>query len=377
MTTLTVISEGVSPASSNDLTDYARDLTRSIVATAPRSCGVSAFLCSANTRDRDFFRQTAPQAEIIQSSRDRAALLRAWGVGLTGQHGDGMVHAPSLFAPLSRHDKINDGTQTTVTIHDTTPWTHPHAYPPKAVMWFKNMARRAQKYADAIVVPTHTAAENLTKYLDVGDRIRVVQGSAPTRVINADGNGQADPVRAMAGSYVITECGTSEFSGLSALLQAFSRPELNDVGLAIVARDGLTPETLAELTTSLGIAPPRVHLLTTGNGGEIRDAYRAASAHVLPGRADQFSSSMLTSFVLGVPTVHADTPVLNEIAGDAGRSVDASSDDTYIDGLAEALAEVVADTTQRERMITLGHDRARAFSWREAGERIWQLHAEL
>ena len=42
-----------------------------------------------------------------------------------------------------------------------------------------------------------------------------------------------------------------------------------------------------------------------------------------------------------------------------------------------ALDRALASTAAAERLAVLAGDRGRAFSWREAAERVWQLHAEL
>jgi hypothetical protein len=38
---------------------------------------------------------------------------------------------------------------------------------------------------------------------------------------------------------------------------------------------------------------------------------------------------------------------------------------------------VLDDGALRERLSVLASDRARAFSWRDSAERVWQLHADL
>ena len=69
------------------------------------------------------------------------------------------------------------------------------------VAWHKAMAKRAQRYADAIVVPTHAVADQLGEILDVGDRIRVIGGAvSPKLTIPVDADRRAEdlePARAV------------------------------------------------------------------------------------------------------------------------------------------------------------------------------------
>jgi hypothetical protein len=48
-----------------------------------------------------------------------------------------------------------------------------------------------------------------------------------------------------------------------------------------------------------------------------------------------------------------------------------------IEGLADAVSRGLGSTAAADRLAVLAADRGRAFSWREAADRVWQLHAEL
>jgi hypothetical protein len=48
-----------------------------------------------------------------------------------------------------------------------------------------------------------------------------------------------------------------------------------------------------------------------------------------------------------------------------------------VNRLAAAISTVVTDDSVSDRLSIAGHDRSRAFSWRDSAERVWQLHADL
>ena len=81
-----------------------------------------------------------------------AALQLGVGTGIGG----GMIHSPSLFAPLVRHDRVHDNDQTVVTVWDLRPWEAPDELPRAAVAWHRAMlkraveARRRRRRADAL-----------------------------------------------------------------------------------------------------------------------------------------------------------------------------------------------------------------------------------
>ena len=61
-----------------------------------------------------------------------------------------------------------------MTIHDAVPWTHPETLTPHGVRWHRAMARRAERFADAIIVDTHAVARELSAHFEFGDRVRVI-----------------------------------------------------------------------------------------------------------------------------------------------------------------------------------------------------------
>ena len=45
--------------------------------------------------------------------------------------------------------------------------------------------------------------------------------------------------------------------------------------------------------------------------------------------------------------------------------------------LADAIRRVLEEPGLAAELSVRGHDRARAFSWRDSAEKVWQLHADL
>ena len=73
--------------------------------------------------------------------------------------------------------------------------------------------------------------------------------------------------------------------------------------------------------------------------------------------------------------VTKDQPLV-EVATDAGIVI-RRGDLDEADGYAAAIREVLDDAELRGRLSLAARDRARAFSWRDSAEKVWQLHADL
>jgi len=81
-------------------------------------------------------------------------------------------------------------------------------------------------------------------------------------------------------------------------------------------------------------------------------------------------------FASGSPAVHVSTPGLTEQSAGSSVGVDIDADDA-VALMAEAVGAVLGDLPLAERLRTAGLDRARAFTWRDTAEKVWQLHADL
>ena len=168
-----VLDQLVSPTS-GDLESASRELALALIDTAPLGCRVEAI---APAGEALAVPGLAGEKRMRFARRELAA---SWQLGVTPGVGGGMIHSPTLMAPLVRHDRVNDGDQTVVTIWDLTAWEHADELPKPEVAWHRAMLRRAAKHADAIVVPTHAIAERLAGHIDLDERVRVIAGGVST-----------------------------------------------------------------------------------------------------------------------------------------------------------------------------------------------------
>lgn len=358
---------------------YAIELTRELIATAPRGCDVTGIVPSSPEADYQRIEAALPGlGGLYKSALDRRQLAAAWQHGFTRLPGSGMIHAPSLFAPLYRHDRVNNpGEQIIVTIHDTVPWSHPETLTPRGVAWHIAMAKRAERYADAIVVPTHTVADQIAELLDVGDRVRVIGGAASTTL---DPGPSADSTAAeldLPEQYIICVGTIEPRKGIAELIAALGSADAPELPLLLVGQQGWGDIDVDALVADAGLDEGRVRVLGALDDTALAVALSRATVAVVPSLAEGFGLPLLEAMQLGVPTVHSSAPALVEVAGGAGIVVDLDPRDDYPQRLAEALHRVVDDPALADELRVRGRDRAAAYSWHDSAEKTWQLHADL
>ena len=100
---------------------------------------------------------------------------------------------------------------------------------------------------------------------------------------------------------------------------------------------------------------------------ELAELYRGAVCLVFPSRYEGFGLPVLEAMASGTPVVATPEPAVQEVAGDA--AVYAEPDELAA-GIERALRE-------RERLVRLGLERARRFSWEESARRTVDVYRQL
>ena len=345
------------------------ELARALVASAPRGCEVEALVPATAAGAPDVAELVPGLARVTRAPLARRELSAAWQLGV-GPLSGGMVHAPTLMAPLVRHDRAHSGDQTVVTINKLDLWTAPDELARGALMWSKAMLRRAERHADAVVVPTHAMAAELGARTGLGDRLRVIPGAAPAGF--AAPSDAAERARALdlPARYLAMAGSARPSSGVADALAALAADA--DLSLVVLDVPAADVETLTELAEAAGIAS-RLQLFGAMDAAERATIWATATAVLAPATGFAFPARMIEAFAVGAPVIARDTLTLREVAADAASLVSSDAPDAW----ATAVADLLGDADSAKRLGVLAADRSRAFAWRDAGDRVWALHADL
>ncbi len=353
---------------------YAAELARELIVTAPVGTEVEGLVSASPSADYARLADELPGlADLHKSSFDRRALHGLWRRGLAPS-GGAMLHAPDLLAPVVKHDRLaRPGEQTVVTVHDTLAWTAPERLPKGEAALRLAMIRRAAKHADAVVAPNHTVADALSEVASFGDRVRVIQGGASSRLeVPADADHRAAAL-GLPDEYVLAwSTGESARASIGQLLRGMTRTDGPTLPIVVLATNDVR-----SAAAELGLAPERLHVVDPAGAADRATVFGRASVFVHPGPAEGFGLPILDAMAAGVPVVHADDEALEELTADAALVVSSNDVAGFTASLAQHVAALLEDAQTRERMRIAGLDRAQLFSWRDAAEKVWQLHADL
>lgn len=334
----------------------ARDLAAGLIATAPSGCTVEAIVPSGAELS---LRGIAGVRTLPLARRE---LATSWQLGFTPGVGGGLIHAPSLLAPLVRHDRVHDNDQTTTTLWDLRAWDAPDTLPKSVVAWQRGMLRRAVKHADAVVVPSHAIAGRLGELAKLAGRIRVIAGAAPEGFVVPDDASGRRAALSLPARYVVL-VGTSE--SLSEGFRGAAAAGLDAVVLD--AAEGAEPH-LAEVAAAAGLAENRAHIRGSLSMEDRAAVFAGAEVFASTDPVAAWPWRALEAMRAGVPIIAIDSGAHSDVIADGGRLVPDAD-------IAEAIADAAGEGGARLRVLAA--DRSRAFSWEGSAERVWGLHADL
>jgi len=237
------------------------------------------------------------------------------------------------------------------------------------------MLKRAERYADAIVVPSHAVAAELLELISANARIRVISGApSAAMVLPSDADERADAL-GLPDRFVLAIVAPSSVGVLAPVVQSLVgvRDDVPLVVVGIEEADDMLASALAD--SKLGV--DRVKALGALSDADLAVVVGRASVFLSVAVEEGWGMPALEAFALGTPVVHFDTPSLTELADGAGIVVEREPTEGFPSRVAEAINSVLDDTALSERLKYSGLDRAKSFTWRSAAEKVWQLHADL
>jgi glycosyltransferase involved in cell wall biosynthesis len=293
---------------------------------------------------------------------------------LAGYGGDTVFHSVQLGLPALRRARA------VLTVHDLAPLHWPDHYlrwPHVRVghMWQYAMAQRA----DAVVVPSHATARDVTERLRIpSSRVHVIPEAVDPDFASPprdDGRRVARDKLGIPGRYVLYVGQFDPRKNMDGLLAAFAHAAQSDPELRLVVVG-----ELGKLESHLRAAlqrtrAPRERVIVTGFVDEptLASLYAGAECLLHAALLEGFGLTPLESLAAGTPVVGYRTGAVEEVVGDAGILVDP----TEPGALGEALVSLLGSETLAADLRDRAASRAALFSWDRAADETLAVYRSV
>lgn len=346
----------------------ARDLTQAIAETAPRSCS-ARFVVAKDAEEPRF---ASPLIRSVRVPAAKRMLPVLWQSGASARPLDGeFVHAMTPLVPLRSH-REDDGSQSTVLVSHDVAWELPELLPGAQAKLYRGLVRRAVRYADVILTPSHAMAKALHERYGEHLPVQVLPLAPPTILLEPDDAAERRAHFELPRDYLVTTAPSGEHGRLQWIVDALrADPALPPV----VVIEGLDPQPDAKARAGAGATDlshdERVIRIRPRELADVGAALSGAALLLVPQRYVGTGYTVLAALAAGVPVLHAGHPAVEELALDAGGS------GTDAVEFGAALSRIMSDASELELLRVHALDRARSYSWHNTAWQLWETHANL
>lgn len=250
-----------------------------------------------------------------------------------------------------------------VTIHDLIHRFHPDTHGGLKAKGMAMLVPLAARRSHRVMADSASTADDLVREL------RVPRAKIDVVPLGVGATARATPVDAARlradhalgeRPIVLTVAAKRPHKNLPRLLEAIAliaperRPVLVVPGYGTAFHDA----ELGALVDRLGVAGD-VRLLGWVPDAELEGLYAAAALFAFPSLYEGFGLPVLEAMARGVPVACSDRGSLREVAGDAARRFDPERPDA----IAAAIAAVLDDPAEAERLRAAGRAQAARFTW--------------
>ena len=329
----------------------------------PSDCRVGAWFCGAQN--------VSARETSISSDGGRAAKLiaglRYWHTALDRDNFDFFegFHMPLVRAPTGR---------TLLTVHDIRSINPEYGALSLAV--FKTFLGRSIRAADHLVVVSETVKNEILN-LYPGVPISVIYNGLDPRGFDKV---TASDILKFCHKFAIPDgfiLAVGHFEGRKnylRLIEAMSllRDRGRSCPLLIIGNDSGERRAIEERVKSLNLSGT-VQILSDLSDLEVRCAYKLCDLFIFPSSYEGFGIPILEAMAAGRPMVLSDIQVFQEITENQG--IYFPYDD--IELMASAIEEGLSSSSERDRLVSYGNERVKAFSFQALAGQLEHLYRAL
>jgi glycosyltransferase involved in cell wall biosynthesis len=163
------------------------------------------------------------------------------------------------------------------------------------------------------------------------------------------------------------------YKNFNALLQAYGNSSQlrNNFYLVCFGGGVFKRETINQIN-ALGFPEGKV-IQVSGDDNFLANLYRNSALFVYPSLYEGFGMPLLEAMALNCPVACSNTSSMPEVVGEAAELFDPNEPEN----IAEALQKVLFSTERTEKLVQLGRERIKLFSWENCAEKTKQFYLYL
>lgn len=277
-----------------------------------------------------------------------------------------LVHHAGGTAPLVRSAPY------ALTVHDLQPLERQATHGRLKRAYLRVVLPRSVRGARAVAVPSEFVRRSVLELLDASpERVTTIAHGVEALPTTPTSATEVRHRYGLTGPIILYPAVTYPHKNHEILVEAFARVRSDhpDAQMVLTGGEGSCEVALRAQVLRLGLQD-HVRRLGRVSDADLAGLYAAATVVAVPSRYEGFGLPAAEAMAAGVALVAAESTALPEVVGDAGLLV--GPDDPM--AWAEAIARLMGDGRERARLVELGRERVRRYTWRANAEAFADLY---
>jgi len=264
-----------------------------------------------------------------------------------------------------------------VSIHDLIHLKFPQNLPAKkAYIYAKFMIGQAVKKSDKILAGSENTKNDVMEIFKTNQRkIEVIYYGVDEIFKPINDQNVLENFRnkyKLPDKYILYSGSVRKHKNLENALKAYAMLKDKSYDLVLAGVGLQNQKVLEPMLKELKITE-KVKIIPFLDYAELALLYNSAAVLFFPTLYEGFGLPVLEAMACGIPVVSSNNSSIAEVSGDAAVLVYPAN----LKEMAEALEKVLAETSLRQRMISLGLERAKIFTWKKTAEKTLRIYQEL
>lgn len=288
-----------------------------------------------------------------------------------------VLHVPGGRLPLGYRRKF------VATVHDLALSRNPELFPKKDLIKYRVKAP-AYKRANVVIASSEAAKKDAQEFFYVDERrIRVVPNAFDEKFYQTASLAEIRAVKekyGIDGEYILFLNTLKPINNLSRLIEAFAKLRMilksempkSNYKLVLAGKSGWMADEIKMMAKDFGL---KGEIIFTGyiQPEDLNPLFDGADVFVSVPIYEEFGSTVLEAFASGVPVVCSDVTSYPEITAGAAKLVDPYD----VDGIKDAILEVLRDEHLRAEMMERGMEQAKKFHWSKTATETLAIFEEV
>jgi alpha-1,3-rhamnosyl/mannosyltransferase len=280
---------------------------------------------------------------------------------------------PALYHAVEYAQPLLPSVPVVVTVHDLIPFVLPGSYP-----WMRReraLALRQFKHADAVIAVSHSTAADARRLAGVDPaRISVIpEGVIPSEPLAEALLAETRSRLRLPDRFLLAVGTFDPRKRVDLLADVVRRVRAeHDLGLVIAGFQGSFAAAVERSVAGAGITAD-TRILGHVEAADLAALYQLADCLLFTSAYEGFGLPPLEAMAAGLPVAAFDNSSLAEVVGAAGLLID----DGDAARMALSVSALLADQRQRNRLVSLGLERAGLFTWERTAAATLQVYSRI